>query len=189
MVNKVLRILLFADFFMLLAMGMLTPIYAIFVEEIGGDILSASGAWAIFTLTSGVLILLIGKWEDKQKQKGIPYKRFIFFGYLIRSIAFLSYFFVADKYQLFLVQVLLGIGVATTVPAFDSLYSRFLSKGRFASEWGAWEGMNMIVAAIAAVIGGFIAAFLGFKVLFLIMFAASLVGLAISTRLPSKKIK
>jgi MFS family permease len=187
--KKWLKILLFADFFMILAMGMLTPIYAIFVEEIGGDILSASSAWAIFTLTSGILIFLMGRWEDKQRKKGISFKRFIFFGYLIRSIAFLSYFFVADKYQLFLVQILLGIGVATTVPAYDSLYSRFLSKGRFATEWGAWEGMNMIVAALAAITGGIIATYFGFKTLFLIMFAASLIGLAISTRLPSKKIK
>jgi MFS family permease len=182
---KWLKVLLLADFFMILAMGMLTPIYAIFVEEIGGDILSASGAWAMFTFTAGLLIWLLARYQDKARQHGVPHKRFISLGYLIRCLAFLGYFFVADKFQLFAVQALLGIGVATSVPAYDSLYSRLLSKGRYASEWGAWEGMNLIVAAIAAVIGGFVANYFGFKTLFLAMFVLSVVGLVISTSLPS----
>jgi hypothetical protein len=187
--NKWLRLLLIADFFMLLAMGMLTPIYAIFVEEIGGDILAASGAWALFTFTAGVLIWFSGRWQDKLRKQGIAHKRFISFGYLIRCIAFLGYFFVASKFHLFAVQILLGIGVAASVPAYDSLYSKLLTKGRFASEWGAWEGMNMIVASIAAVIGGVVANYFGFKTLFLVMFGISLIGLVISIRLPliSKK--
>jgi predicted MFS family arabinose efflux permease len=187
MMKKWLRYLLIADFFMLLAMWMLTPIYAIFVEEIGGDILAASSAWALFSLTSGVLIYFSGKWQDGLKKRGITHNKFISLGYLIRCIAFLGYFFVADKFQLFAVQVLLGIGVAASVPAFDSLYSKLLTKGRYASEWGAWEGMNMIVASIGAVIGGVVASYFGFKALFLVMFASSLIGFIISRGLPSKE--
>lgn len=186
--RKWLKILLLADFFMLFAIGMLTPIYAIFVQQIGGDILSASGAWAAFTLTSGILIMLTGRLEDKARTAGTSYRNFITVGYLVRSLAFLGYFFVADQYQLFLIQILLGIGVALSLPAYDSLYSRFLSKGNYAKEWGAWEGMNLIVASLAALSGGLVANFLGFRALFLFMFASSLLGIMISTKLPSKKI-
>lgn len=180
--KKWLRILLFADFFMLLAMGMLTPIYAIFVERIGGDILAASGAWAIFTFTSGFFIWVFGKWEDRIKHL----EKMIFLGYLLRCIAFLGYFFVANKYHLFGIQTLLGIGIALSLPAYDSLYSRLLTKGKSASEWGTWEGMNMMVAALAAIIGGLVANYFGFKILFLVMFASSLIGLLISITLLSK---
>jgi MFS family permease len=171
---------------MLMAIAMLTPIYAIFVQDIGGDILSASGAWALFTLTSGVLILLFGRLEDKASKKGIQHQKFITLGYFIRSLAFIGYFFVTNTFQLFAVQVLLGIGFAASIPAYDSLYSKFLSKGHYATEWSAWEGMNMIVAAIGAVIGGVIANFFGFKTLFLVMFTSSLIGLVISTFLNPK---
>lgn len=183
--KKWLRILLFSDFFILLAAGMLTPIYAIFVEEIGGDILAASGAWALFTFTSGFLIWLFGKWEDKTKHL----EKMVFWGYLIRCIAFLGYFFVANKYQLFGIQILLGIGMATSLPAYDSLYSKLLSKGKYASEWGTWEGVNLMAAAAAAIIGGVIANFFGFKILFLVMFASGLIGLIISSTLLSGKFR
>ncbi|MBW2966453.1 MFS transporter [Candidatus Woesearchaeota archaeon] len=183
--KKWLRILLIADFFMLLAAGMLLPIYALFVEKIGGDILAASGSWAIFTFTSGFLIWLFGKWEDKVKHL----EKMVFGGYLFRCIGFLGFFFVANKYHLFGIQAILGIGIAASLPAYDSLYSKLLSKGKFASEWGTWEGMSMMVAALAAVIGGIVANYLGFKILFLIMFASSLLGLLISTTLFSKAFK
>lgn len=181
--RKGLKILLFADFFMLLAFGMITPIYAIFVEEIGGDILSASGAWAIFALTSGFLIWLFGKWEDRVKHL----EKMVFLGYLLRCLGFLGYFFVVNKYHLFGVQILLGMSLAMSTPAYDSLYSKFLSKGKFASEWGAWEAMNMIVGGVAALFGGIIANYFGFKTLFIIMFLNGIVGVLISSVLLSKK--
>ncbi|MBW2963362.1 MFS transporter [Candidatus Woesearchaeota archaeon] len=181
--KKWLKVLLAADFFLLLSMGMIIPIYAIFVEKIGGDVLAASGAWAVFTFTSGILIWLFGLWGDKVKHL----EKMIFFGYLIRSFAFLGYFFVSNQYHLFFVQTVLGVGVAASLPAYDGLYSRMLSKGKFASEWGTWEGMNLIVAAIAAIIGGTIAKYLGFKTLFIIMFVSGLIGALISLFLMSKK--
>lgn len=51
-----LRFLLIADTWATLAIGMLGPIYAIFVEEIGGDLLDASWAYFAFMITSGILM-------------------------------------------------------------------------------------------------------------------------------------
>lgn len=183
--KKWLKVLLLADFFMMFAIGMLTPIYAIFVKEIGGDILAASGAWAIFTFTCGILIFIIGRWEDRVQHL----EKMVFLGYMLRCFTFIGYFFVANKFHLFGVQVLLGIGAAMTLPAYDSLYSKLLSKGHYASEWGAWEGMDKIVAGVAAIVGGLIASYFGFRVLFLVMFFSSLVGLFISAKLFSKGFK
>ena len=47
--------------------------------------------------------------------------------------------------------------------SYDTLYSKFLDKGKYATEWGMLEGVDMIGAAIAALIGGAIANFFGFK--------------------------
>ena len=52
--KKELKILLTAYCFSTFAFSMLSPIYAIFVEEIGGGILEASYAIAIFTFISGL---------------------------------------------------------------------------------------------------------------------------------------
>ncbi|MBW2977162.1 MFS transporter [Candidatus Woesearchaeota archaeon] len=178
-----LKVLLTADFFALLAIGMITPIYAIFVEEIGGDILDASGAWALFAITSGILMYLIGKWEDRGKH----YAGMLFFGYLLRSFAFLGYFFVQNTMQLFGVQIILGLSVAVTNPSYDALYSKCLQKGKYAAQWGAWEAMNMIVEAVAALIGGAIASYFGFKALFAVMFLSGIIGVGVSSVLITRK--
>ena len=49
------------------AAQMLSPLYAIYVVKIGGDILAAGSALSIFMLISGFGILLMGKIEDKFK--------------------------------------------------------------------------------------------------------------------------
>ena len=71
---------------------MLGPIYAIFVQEIGGDILAAGSAWATFMITSGIGIFLMGKLVDKiQREKPI-----LMLGYALASLGFLGYFFVSN---------------------------------------------------------------------------------------------
>ena len=75
-----LKILIVADAFANLALGMLGPIYAIFVGEIGGDILDVGWAYFTFTFTSGVVLYLISKWEDRvlHKEKLEKAQRFLF---------------------------------------------------------------------------------------------------------------
>ena len=79
--------------------------------------------------------------------------------------------------QLFAVQLVLGIGTAVGLPAFDAMYTKNLDKGKYASEWGAWESMNYITAALAASLGGVIAALFGFTVLFAMMALFALASL------------
>jgi MFS family permease len=181
--RKWLKILIVADFFVSLGIGMITPIYAIFVENIGGDILAASSAWAVFAFSSGALMYVFGRWEDRKKY----YSEMLFIAYLIQTFAFLGYMFVGNVIELLAVQLMLGISNAIIYPTADTLYSKHLDKGRDASEWGIWEGMDMIGAAVAALIGGIIANFFGFRSLFIVMFIFGIVGTAISSLLLSKK--
>lgn len=176
-----LKVLLFGDSFFMLSMGMITPIYAIFVERIGGDILDASGAWAAFALSSGVLMYILGRWEDRHKH----FASLACLGYLLRSLAFLGYFFVENTLGLFIVQIVLGVSGAINTPAIDTLYTRYLDGKKQASEWAAWEGLDLVISAFAAIIGGTIATYLGFRVLFLAMFASGIIGTAISVQLMS----
>lgn len=169
--------------FFILATQMFGPIYAIFVKEIGGDILEAGTAWAIFLLVSGFGIFIMGKVEDRIKKD----KMFMLIGSVLTCIGLLGYFFVSNIAQLFFVQVIMGFAVMVITPARDSFYTHYLEKGKFASEWAAWESSWYIMGGIAAVLGAFIANRFGFKTLFLVMFAMSLIGLVITTQLKEKK--
>ena len=50
--QRKLKILLFASALFMLAGGLFGPIYAVFVEEIGGDLLTAGGAYAAFSIAA-----------------------------------------------------------------------------------------------------------------------------------------
>lgn len=175
--NKALKILLAADSINLLAAAMLGPIYAVFVEEVGGDILIAGFSFAMFAFVMGSVILLVSKVEDRLLREK---KLWLIAGYFVIAAGFSSYLFVQTVFHLFFVQVLLGLGRAILAPAFDGLYSKHLSKGRFASGWGFWEAANQYSAAGGAIIGATIVSLFGFQVLFIVMaFLSFLSGVVI----------
>lgn len=171
--HKILKILLVASGFFLFAGGLFGPLYAVFVKDIGGDLVTAGSAYSIFALVTGVVIYLISKWEDRIKNQG----NLVMIGFFFSSIGFLGYTFVKTPLHLFFVQMILGLGEAVRIPAYDGLYSKFLEKGKFASQWGVWESMYWIVTGLAALIGGYVAWIFGFQVIFALMFIFSLFGL------------
>ena len=168
--NKALRLLLLTNGIILLAGAMLGPIYALFVEGIGGDLLDASLTGGIFALAAGLTTLYSGKLCDKGKHP----KFIISFGYFCMAVGFFGYNFVDSIYALFFIQIIIGFGEAIYSPAFDSLYSKNLAKTMRGREWGTWEAMNYFSIAIGAAIGGFIVTYLGFRSLFVLMGLISL---------------
>jgi len=175
--KKELKILLFLSAIVNLAGGMLGPIYAVFVEQIGGNILTAGWAIALFSIATGVFIILLGKWEDRFRNK----EALVVAGYSLNVVGFIGYLFITHPMQLFLIQIIFALAEAIVTPAFDGLYSSLLDRGRFASEWGMWEGTYYIVTAVAAFIGSGIAYLFGFGALFVFMAAISLGGVSMGS--------
>ena len=120
--NRALRILLSTNAFILLAAAMLGPIYAIYVEEIGGDLMDASLASGLFALTAGLTTFISGKYSDKIKENEL----IIILGYTIMGTGFFLYNLVDSIGFLFCVQILIGFGEAIYSPAFDAVYSKHL---------------------------------------------------------------
>jgi len=174
--NKIIDLLIISSFFYGLAAGLLGPIYAIYVEQIGGDILTAGYSYALFTIICGVFILLLGIWENRTKHQ----EKIIIASRLLAVIGFIGYLFVSSPVDLFLVQIILGISVAFVVPAFDSFYSRHIDKNRETEEWGAWEGVYQISLGISAVAGALVADFFGFKTLIWLMILFAIFSLIVA---------
>jgi MFS family permease len=174
--KHVMRILLASILLYYLAGGFFGPLYAVFVEDIGGDLFTAGSAYALFSITSGVMLLLISRWEDHVKHQ----EKLFVLSNVFACAGFFGYLVVTTPWEMFLVQVIFGIEFAVGAPAFDSLYSRSLDRGRYASEWGTFESTRMAVIGVAAVAGGAMADMYGFRVLFGAMFVASLASLLCS---------
>jgi len=163
--NKAIKTLLATNAAILFAAAMLGPIYALFVEEIGGNLLDASLAGGVFALAAGLTSLLSGRFSDKIKESRL----IVVVGYALIGVGFVLYLVVSSMWSLLLIQAIIGLGEAIYSPAFDALYSSNLDKHKFALEWGMWETVNYFTAAIGAVAGGLLVTYLGFKILFVTM--------------------
>lgn len=183
-INKSLKILIIANTTMVFIIGMLAPFYAVFVQEIGGNIAFAGLSWAVFSIVAGVLTLLFGNWQLRIKEQEL----LLALGYLIRGIVFLSYAFMGSIAQLIFTQILWGIGVALGTPAFDAIYSSHTDKEGSIVQWGQWEGIAAIATGMAAIVGGILIQSVGYSLVFIGMSIMSiLLGLYI-WRLPREAL-
>ncbi len=164
--HKVIKILILTSVFCNFGFALFEPIYAIFVEQIGGYILEAATAMGIFSIVMGLTTTVVGRLADRDKLK----PQLVVLGYGLVAMAFLGYYFMTNPIELFIVQAVIGFGTALIDPAWNALFGRCVRRGREASEWGLWEGGKEIGVGIASIIGGVIAFGLGFKTLILIMF-------------------
>ena len=178
--NRALRILLITNALILIANYMLGPIYAIFVEDIGGNLLDASFAGGAFALSPGIPSLLSGSLSDKVKRPELV----VVFGYILIGIGYTLYIFVSSIWFLLVCQVIIGLGEAIYSPAFDAVYSNHLTENKMGREWGAWESMNYFSAAVGAFVGGLIAVNFGFDTLFIIMATLCLLSALYIYKLP-----
>jgi MFS family permease len=164
-VNAVIEGLLFSNGLILIAGAMLGPIYAIFVDEVGGDILDAGIAFGVFSIVAFFTTIFSGIYLDKKGKNSTM----IIIGYLMLAIGFASYIFVKDMRGLLMVQVVIGIAEAIYAPAFDGLFTDYIDDGKQNMEWGLWEGMDYMTKAVGAMMGAVVAKYFGFDMLFVIM--------------------
>lgn len=138
--------------------------------------MTAGKAYAVFGVSAGILIFFISRWEDRITHT----EKLIAGGYGIKVIGFTLLLAVTKPIHFFVVQAVLGIGEAIAKPAYDSTYSDLLDQGKFATEWGMWEATWYITAAIAGLVGAFIAQNFGFNYLFVFMVGVSSLGFIVS---------
>ncbi|MBN2112067.1 MFS transporter [Candidatus Woesearchaeota archaeon] len=178
--NRALRILLVTNALVLIAAGMLGPIYALFVEKVGGNLLDASLTGGVFALAAGITTLIAGRYADKMKESEL----IVVFGYGVMGIGFLLYMYANSIWFLFLIQALIGFSEAIYSPAFDALYSKHLTKHKAGREWGAWESINYFTGFAGAVLGGIIVVTFGFNAIFIIMAVLCFASAAYIYKLP-----
>lgn len=162
--NKVIKALLFADIIWFFGEGMLGPLFAIFAERIGGDILEITGAWATYLIVSGILIVFVGRISDK-----INKRKLVFYGYILNALLTFGYLLVDTPLKLLFIQAGLGLAAALATPTWDALYSEHGTKTKDGTEWGLADGVSQLFTGIAIIIGGFVVTYLSFTTLFITM--------------------
>lgn len=163
--TRAAKILTVASFLGFISLGLFGPIYAIFVRQIGGDVLEAGTAYGIFSLVSGLFVFFVGR-SDFFKRRLRP---MAVVGYMLFTIGNAGYLVIQNTLQLFVVQIVLGIAGGILEPSWDGLFSANLTEERAAHFWATWAGMQNIATGIGALAGGVLVALYSFKFLFIVM--------------------
>lgn len=163
--NRATKILLIASSLWYFGEGLLGPLFAIYAEKIGGDLLDITWAWATYTIMTGVFYVLVGKFINHSIYK----KQVMIFGYALNALLTFAYIFVHNTQQLFLIQIGLGIAEALSAPIWDSLFANNLEDNSNTFHWSIASGHPHFVSGIAIAIGGLIANYISFEALFITM--------------------
>lgn len=163
--NKKIKILLYGGNIWYFGEGMLGPLFAVFTERVGGDILDISWAWATYLIFAGMLYIVVGKITDKYNNK----EQVMLLGYALNALFTFGYLFVSSPAHLIIVQAGLGIAAAMATPTWDALYAKHSDRKQNGFQWGLAGGEANIITGIAVLVGGYIVSFVSFTALFLTM--------------------
>ena len=159
-----LKIMLWGANLWYFADGLLGPLFAVFTQRIGGNVLQIAGAYATYLFVTGILIMLIGNISDHRDKA-----RLMLVGYLVNTGCTFGYLFIHAPWQLFLLQAGFGIAVGLENAAWFSLYARFEDRAHEGRIWGLAGGQGRLATGAAMLLGGVIVTKLGFTVLFVAM--------------------
>lgn len=175
--HKIIRTLILSDIFIISGFGLVSPILAVFfTEQIrGGDLKVAGLASTVYLITKSLLILPIGRYIDRKKgEKDDFYAMFL--GSTLTSFVPFSYLLIKSPIQVYLVQMLYGLGEALSYPSWLAIFTRHVGNRKTGFTWGLYYTLTDVFGAVTAGIGGTIAAYLGFQPLFMLVGTMSLVG-------------
>lgn len=143
--------------------GLFGPFYLLFIQKIGGGIESFGIALGIMMLAESITSFFAGKYSDKFGRK--PF--FIASGY-ISSIIVLFYTIISQRWQLYLLQLAMGINNSIANITHTAFMGDITEKSTRGHNIGRFNAIIGALGAIAMILGGFVVGRFGFKAIFYI---------------------
>ena len=122
--NTALKVLFVSNAIYIFAALLLGPLYAVYVQRIGGGVLLVSISTAVFYISSTLFLLFMARWGDRVREKELM----LVISYIIRGLCFLCYIFIENALFLILVQVAFGLAESLGTPTFGVLFSKHIDK-------------------------------------------------------------
>ncbi len=182
--HRNVRLLLGSSIFIHMGLNILAPVYAIYVQQIGGQLIDASFSIGFYALLRGILYFVFAKFKDRH----LPHRPILFSGYLIYALAYLAYTAIDAPIYLFVIQGWLALADTILNPSWSAVIATSLQTGEERKTYSMFYGYRSIFEGLGAFIGGIGIALLGFTWTFLLMavfaLCAALLSLAIRIDMP-----
>ena len=173
------KLLLLASRLWYFSEGLLGPPLAVFSEQIGGEVLDITAAWATYLILSCLDYPVVGRLLNRSRWKFLM----IAVDYALNTAFRFSYLLVTNTHQLLVVQLGLGLAEAISTPSWNAFYASQLRCKDDTFAWGIAGGHPQFISGIAIAIGGLIAEFVSFRTLFVTVGVLSLAATAVQVRL------
>ncbi len=165
--NRLIAKLILTSFFVFAGWGLVMPIFALYIidQVKGGTIEMVGIAVGIYWIVKSTIQPFLAYRMDSIKGEHDD-MIYLFRGAVIMTIVPLFFIFVTEIWHVFLLEVIRGVGMAMIVPTLNGVFTRHVNKDWESYMWSLQGTSIGLASGFAAIFGGLIAAFLGFKVLF-----------------------
>lgn len=182
--NRQEKILLWSSNIWYFGSGLFGPLFAVFTQRVGGDILSITWIWGAYLISMGVFVILVGLISDRMSTK----QNLALLGYALNALFTFCYLTVDTPEKLLLVELGLGFATALSAPTWSALYDQYSGDGATdGTVWGYSSGFEKIATGLGVILGGYIVAQMSFQVLFVAMGIIQTLALFVQMRLNVKK--
>jgi len=168
--NKVILTLIISDLFLFFALGLLAPIFAVFVlENIEGSSLEVIGtAAAVYWIARVISVVPIGRSLDKVKGERDEYYSVVV-GTFMMALLPLLYIFATKPSHIYMIEMAKGIANSLAIPAWRILFTKFVDRKLVGLAWSLEDISVGLATASSAFIGSIIAERYGFNVVFVLV--------------------
>lgn len=176
-VNFIIRILIASDFVIWSSINMVAPIIAIFISDrIAGGSLKAVGiATMIYLISKSIFEIPIGVIIDRTASERDDLY-FAIGGTMLIGVVYFLFSFVTNVWELYFLQIFLGIGTAGAWPSWFSIFGRHIDEAKHGFVWSLHDVLLGVGGAAAAGIGAFAVEKFGFGIVFQIIGVLVILG-------------
>ncbi|NUM25271.1 MAG: MFS transporter [Candidatus Buchananbacteria bacterium] len=169
-VGKIIRTLIISDFFLFFAVGLLAPIFAVYILENIENRLEVIGyAVSCYWITRVIMVIPLSRVMDNIKGEFDEYFFMIIGTFLISAIP-LFYIIASAPWHIYVLQIINGFAHSMAVPAWRIVFTNNVDKSIVGFEWSLEDVGVGIATASSAAIGAIVADRFGFNVLFGLIF-------------------
>lgn len=163
--------------------GMLSPLLAIFVKDLGGgDILNVGIAYSIYLFVTGIMAIIFGHLSDKYGRK-----RLILLGAILGLPVPFLYMSVSSMSQVALLQAWNGIALGIQWAPWMAMLSDITEKSQKGLQFGIYAGAFTMMPGLGALIGASIVRSFGFQAMFFLIGILGVISTAVLFGIKEKK--
>lgn len=165
--NFVIRMLIASDFVVWSSVNLVSPIFALFIADhvSGGSIEAVGIAMMVYLIAKSVAEIPIGIIIDRLKSE--KYDLYVAIcGTIIIGATYFLYAHVTQLWQLYSLQIMLGVGTAGAFPGWYAIFSRHIDEYKHGLAWSLHDVVIGAGGAVAAGVGAVLVERFGFGAVF-----------------------